>query len=58
MIMDNEPAGQPSPDGIVDEVSCPACAAPKGVGCYTPINGHDTGWTHDARVFKALGVRG
>lgn len=44
-------------DHIVQAVACPACGAPKGVGCYTPIDGHDTRWTHDARVYEHMGVK-
>ncbi len=44
-------------DPVVQNHSCPACGAPAGHGCWTPVNGHDTGWTHDARVFAAMGVR-
>jgi hypothetical protein len=41
-------------DSIVDNVACPACGAPVGVRCRTVIDGKDTGWTHDARVYADL----
>lgn len=48
----------PQPNTIVSSVACPACKAAKGFVCYTPIDGVDTQWTHDARVFAYMGVRG
>ena len=44
-------------DHIVQERACPACGAAQGVRCTTVIEGKDTGWTHDARVYAAMGVR-
>lgn len=45
-------------DPIVSSVACPACKAAKGVACRTMIDGADTGWTHDARMYAHLGARG
>ena len=45
-------------DPIVETTPCPACGAKTGSGCRTVINGHITGWTHDARTFAYMGVRG
>lgn len=51
--MSNEPNGRPTPPGVVNEVSCPACAAPRYMGCWTPATGHDLAWTHDERIAVA-----
>lgn len=45
-------------DPIVERITCPACGALSGQKCYTPIDGVDTQWTHDARVYADMGVRG
>lgn len=45
-------------DYIVAGVACPACGASKGQRCITPVDGEDTGWTHDARTYEFMGVRG
>lgn len=42
----------------VSDTACPACGRPPGARCRTVIDGTDTGWTHDARVFAHMGVRG
>lgn len=41
-------------DTIVEFNACPACKAPAGTKCTTFIDGVDTGWTHDARVYADL----
>lgn len=48
------PPASPTRGGVIEATSCPACAAPKGVGCWTPMRGHDTTWTHDQRTFAAM----
>lgn len=49
---------EPKADHIVEHVACPACGAAKGTRCRAVIDGNDTGWTHDARVYADMGVRG
>lgn len=44
-------------NNIADGYTCPACGAPAGQSCRTVIDGVDTHWTHDARVYQAMGVR-
>lgn len=45
-------------DPIIAVTACPACDVGPGLRCRTVIDGTDTGWTHDARVFAHMGVRG
>lgn len=45
-------------DHIAERTACPACGAEPGEKCRTMIEGIDMGWTHDARVYADLGVRG
>lgn len=42
-------------DRVVAETDCPACGVRAGKRCQTVIDGHDTGWTHDARFYKHSG---
>jgi hypothetical protein len=38
-------------DFIVEFNDCPACKAPAGTPCNTVVDGEQTHWTHDARVY-------
>lgn len=36
------------------EVKCPSCGAEPGQPCRTIVDGVDTGWDHDTRIFRAM----
>lgn len=36
------------------QLACPSCGAQPGEKCRTVVDGVDTGWDHDTRIYRAM----